>query len=138
MSGYWEHFAHEADIGIRGVGATREEAFERAAVAMIAVVVDPDTVRPMERVDIECDGTDDELLLAEWLNKIIYEMSSRRMLFSRFSVHLQGLRLHGSAWGEPVDRERHQPAVEVKGATYTALGVACEGGVWLAQTVIDV
>jgi tRNA nucleotidyltransferase (CCA-adding enzyme) len=138
MSGYWEHFAHEADIGIRGVGATREEAFEQAAVAMIAVVVDPDTVRPMERVDIECDGTDDELLLAEWLNKIIYEMSSRRMLFSRFSVHLQGLRLHGSAWGEPVDRERHQPAVEVKGATYTALGVACEGGKWLAQTVIDV
>lgn len=138
MSGYWEHFAHEADIGIRGVGATREEAFEQAALAMIAAVVDPDTVRPMERVDIECDATDHELLLAEWLNRIVYEMASRRMLFSRFSVHLEGLRLHGSAWGEPVDRARHQPAVEVKGATYTALSVAYEGGKWLAQTVVDV
>lgn len=138
MSGYWEHFAHEADIGVRGVGATREEAFEQAALAMIAVVADPDTVRPKERVDIECDAADDELLLAEWLNKIVYEMSSRRMLFSRFSVHLEGLRLHGSAWGESVDREHHQPAVEVKGATYTALRVACEGGKWLAQTVVDV
>ena len=138
MSGYWEHFAHEADIGVRGVGATREETFEQAALAMTAVVVDPDTVRPTERVDIECDGTDEELLLAEWLNRIVYEMSSRRMLFSRFSVHLEGLRLQGAAWGEIVDRERHQPTVEVKGATYTALRVAREGGEWLAQTVVDV
>ena len=138
MSGYWEHFAHEADIGVRGVGATQAEAFEQAALAMTAVVADPDTVRPAERVHIECEGADDELLLAEWLNRIVYEMSSRRMLFSRFSVHLEGLRLYGAAWGESVDRERHQPAVEVKGATYTALRVAREGGKWLAQTVVDV
>jgi SHS2 domain-containing protein len=138
MSGHWEHFAHEADVGVRGVGATRAEAFEQVALAMMAAVVDLDTVRPTERVDIECEGLDDELLLAEWLNRIIYEMASRHMLFGRFSVRLEGLRLHGAAWGEPVDRERHQPAVEIKGATYTALRVAREGGEWLAQTVVDV
>jgi SHS2 domain-containing protein len=138
MSGHWEHFAHGADIGVRGFGGTREEAFEQAALAMMEVVVDPDIVRPTERVHIECQAADDELLLAEWLNRVVYEMSSRHMLFCRFSVHLEGLRLHGAAWGEPVDRERHQPAVEVKGATYTALRVACEGGKWLAQTVVDV
>ena len=138
MSGHWEHFAHEADVGVRGVGATRAEAFEQVALAMMAAVVDLDTVRPTERVDIECEGLDDELLLAEWLNRIVYEMASHHMLFCRFSVRLEGLRLHGAAWGEPVDRERHQPAVEVKGATYTALRVAREGGEWLAQTVVDV
>lgn len=105
---------------------------------MAAVVADPDSVRPRQRVDIECEGADDELLLAEWLNRIVYEMSSRHMLFCRFSVRLEGLRLQGAAWGEPVDRERHQPAVEVKGATHTALRVAHEGGNWLAQTVVDV
>jgi SHS2 domain-containing protein len=138
MSGHWEHFAHEADVGVRGVGATRAEAFEQVALAMMAAVVDLDTVRPTERVDIECEGLDDELLLAEWLNRIVYEMGSRHMLFGRFSVRLEGLRLHGAAWGEPVDRERHQPAVEIKGATYTALRVARESGEWLAQTVVDV
>jgi SHS2 domain-containing protein len=35
MSGRWEHFAHEADVGVRGVGATRAEAFEQAALAMM-------------------------------------------------------------------------------------------------------
>lgn len=138
MSRHWEHFAHGADIGVRGVGATREEAFEEAALAMMAVVVDPRAVRPTERVDVECEASDDELLLAEWLNRLVYETSSRHMLFSRFSVRFDGRRLHGSAWGEPADRERHQPAVEVKGATYTALRVACEDGEWLAQTVVDV
>ncbi len=138
MSRHWEHFAHGADIGVRGVGGTREEAFEEAALAMMAVVVDPRAVRPAERVDVECEASDDELLLAEWLNSLVYEMSSRHMLFSRFLVRFEGARLHGAAWGEPVDRERHQPAVEVKGATYTALRVTCEGGTWLAQTVVDV
>ncbi len=138
MKGRWEHFEHEADIGVRGFGETREEAFVQAALAMVAVVSDPATVRPTERVDIECESADEELLLAEWLNRIVYEMSSRNMLFGRFSLRLEGLRLHGSAWGEPVDRPRHQPAVEIKGATYTALRVAHQGGEWVAQTVVDV
>lgn len=138
MSGRWEHFTHDADIGVRGIGATRAEAFEQAALAMTAVVADPDSVEPKESVSIECEAVDDELLLTEWLNRIVFEMSTRRMLFSRFSVRLDGLRLRGTAWGEAVDRVRHQPAVEIKGATFTALHVAPEDGNWMAQTVVDV
>jgi len=36
MAGHWEHFPHEADVGIRGFGATLAEAFEQAALAMSA------------------------------------------------------------------------------------------------------
>lgn len=76
-----EHFSHQADIGVRGIGASKEEAFEQAAVALIAVITDPQTVAPNEWVDISCDAPDDELLLAEWLNTLIYEMATRKMLF---------------------------------------------------------
>jgi tRNA nucleotidyltransferase (CCA-adding enzyme) len=134
----WEHFEHGADVGVRGFGATRAEAFEQAALALTAAVADPAAVRPLERVELACEAPDDELLLAEWLNALVYEMSTRRMLFSRFSVTLQGARLAAAAWGEPVDAARHQPAVEVKGATYTDLRVAPQDGGWLAQTVVDV
>jgi SHS2 domain-containing protein len=65
-------------------------------------------------------------------------MATRRMLFSRFAVRLEGARLAAEAWGETVDVARHHPAVEVKGATYTTLRVAPQGGGWLAQTVVDV
>jgi tRNA nucleotidyltransferase (CCA-adding enzyme) len=136
---YWEHFPHEADMGVRGVGATKEEAFEQAAVAMTAVVTDPRDIAPLEEIDVECEAPDDELLLAEWLNALIYQMSTRRMLFARFEVRFDGSRLRGRLWGEPVDVGRHSPAVEVKGATYTQLKVVRdETGAWVAQLVVDV
>ena len=138
MSGRWEHFEHGADVGVRGFGATKAEAFEQAALALTAAVAEPADVRPLERIALTCEAPDDELLLAEWLNALVYEMSTRRMLFSRFAVSLTGTRLEAEAWGEPVDAARHVPAVEVKGATYTGLRVAREGEGWIAQTVVDV
>jgi tRNA nucleotidyltransferase (CCA-adding enzyme) len=90
-------------------------------------------------VDIRCEAPDNELLLVDWLNALILEMATRHMLFGRFDVALDGQRLHATAWGEAVDRQKHQPAVEIKGATYTELSVArTESGQWLAQCVVDV
>ncbi len=134
----WEHFEHQADIGVRGYGRTRAAAFEQAALALTAVLTAPAQVAPLERVEISCEAPDDELLLVDWLNALVYEMGVRRMLFGRFAVRLRGHRLRADAWGEPVHPERHRPAVEVKGATYTALRVAREGGRWVAQCVVDV
>ena len=135
----WEHFAHGADIGVRGKGATRSEAFEQAALAVTAVVTDPAGVGAQTAVEMRCAAPDDELLLADWLNLLIYEMATRNMLFGRFAVSLRDHALDAKAWGEPVDRERHRPAVEVKGATYTALSVARrDDGTWVAQCVVDV
>ena len=134
----WEHYEHGADIGVRGVGASKTEAFEQAALALTAVIADPAAVQQRERVALACEAPDDELLLAEWLNALVYEMATRRMLFSRFAVRLEGTLLTAEAWGEAVDAARHHPAVEVKGATYTTLRVAQEGDGWLAQTVVDV
>ena len=134
----WEHFDHGADIGVRGFGATRAEAFEQAGLALMAVVADLRTIGEFERVSIDCEAPDDELLLAEWLNAIVYQMATRKLLFRRFNVALDGTRLHAQAWGEPIDAERHKPAVEVKGATFTTLRVARHGEGWVAQTVVDV
>jgi len=126
-------------MGVRGVGSTREAAFEQAALAMTAVVVDPAQVAPVTAVNIRCEAPDDELLLVDWLNALILEMAVRHMLFSRFEVTLDGQRLIATAWGEPVDLSKHQPAVEIKGATYTELSVSrSENGQWVAQCVVDV
>jgi SHS2 domain-containing protein len=138
MNNHWEHFEHGADIGVRGIGATKADAFEQAALALTAVITDPQRVAAVEAVHIHCEAPDDELLLADWLNALIYEMSVRRMLFGRVQVTLDGTHLDAQASGEPASVQHHQPAVEVKGATYTALRVAPVEGGWLAQTVVDV
>ena len=135
----WEHFEHGADIGVRGVGASMAQAFEQAALALTSVVTDLDQVVCRNTLELECEAEDPEVLLVDFLNAVIYEMSIRKMLFSRFSVVCSEQGVRASICGEHVDVERHQPAVEIKGATYTELKVACdEQGVWLAQCIVDV
>lgn len=134
----WELFHHDADIGVCGSGASVEEAFEQAALALTAIVTDA-PVHSTRRIDVECSQSDLELLFVDWLDAIIYEMSLRKMLFGRFSVRLEGLALRGSLWGEPVDVSRHAPACEPKGATLTELKVSCDAdGFWQARCVVDV
>jgi SHS2 domain-containing protein len=135
----WETFAHEADIGVRGTGATLGEAFAGAAMAVTLAICDPARVTPREPVAIECSAPDDELLLVDWLNALVYEMATRHMLFSRFEVVVRGHRLKATAFGESVVAARHQPAAEVKGASYCELAVRQRSdGSWLAQCVVDV
>lgn len=139
MQDHWEHFEHGADIGVRGIAASRAGAFEQAALALMAVITEPGRVAGRDTVTMDCEAADDELLLVAWLNALVYEMAVRHMLFARFYVDIDGHRLHATAAGELLSRERHQPAVEVKGATFTALRVAqLDNGAWLAQTVVDV
>jgi len=135
----WETFAHEADVGVRGFGATLAEAFAGAATAMTAVICDPEKVGAGETVAIECAAPDDELLLVDWLNALVFEMATRRMLFSRFDVRIEDHRLSAAATGEAVDVARHQPAAEVKGATFCELAVRqSPDGSWTAQCIVDV
>jgi SHS2 domain-containing protein len=137
--GRWELFQHGADIGVRGLGQSMTEAFEQAATALTGVVTDPVTVAPRDIVEITCREADDELLLVDWLNALVYEMATRRSLYSRFEITLDGDTLRAKAWGEAVDVAKHQPAVEVKGATFTELRVRREqDGTWIAQCVVDV
>jgi tRNA nucleotidyltransferase (CCA-adding enzyme) len=139
IKSHWELLPHGADIGVRGIGSSKEEAFEQAAVALTAVITDPNSVAAKDIVEVTCDAHDDELLLVNWLNALIYEMATRRMLFGRFEVHIEDCRLRAKAWGEAIDEHKHEPGVEVKGATCTELKVAQdrERG-WLAQCVVDV
>lgn len=135
----WEHFAHAADIGVRGCGHDADAAFAQAAIALIAVIADPQTIEAREAINIECRAPDLELLLVDWLNALIYEIATRHMLFCAFDVHIVGHHLHAAVWGERIDTARHQPVVEVKGATYTELRVAeLAPDQWIAQCVVDV
>ena len=135
----WEHFPHDADLGVRGFGATPAAAFEQAANALMAAITDLTQVRTAKAIDIRCSAPTLDILFVDWLNALIYEMAERRMIFGAFEVQIENGRLNGRARGEPISRERHAPAVEVKGATFTELAVTeDQPGRWRAQCVVDV
>lgn len=133
----WELLPHGADVCVLGWGPTPAAAFEQGAQALTSIVTHAE-VRPVEAVEVTCASEDIEILFVDWLNAIIFEMAVRQMVFGRFEVTIEGPRLKGTLWGEPVDRTRHAPACEPKGATYTMLAVARRDGGWTARCVVDV
>jgi protein archease len=137
-SNRFETFEHEADIGIRGFGKTIGEAFGNAALALYSVMVNINEVKQREKKSLVASAPDIELLLVEWLNSLLSLSDIERIFFSKFEVVIEGLSLRGTAWGESLDRARHEPKVEVKGATYHMLSVKKEAGTYVAQCVVDV
>jgi SHS2 domain-containing protein len=134
----WEHYSHTADMGIRGFGESMEEAFAAIALAMVAVNVDPKKIEQKQKIEVTCTERDRELLLISWLNSILYEMVTRKMLFSKFQVEINDGRLTGCAWGEKLDIKKHEPVMEIKGVSYSDLKVIQENGKWTAQCIVDV
>ncbi len=138
MKQNWEHYSHTADMGIRGFGATMEDAFAAAALAMTAISVDPETIQQKTKVDIVCEQPDCDLLFIDWLNNILYEMATQKKVFGKFEVHIDGEHLMGKAWGEKLDLSRHDPGAEIKGTSYSDLKVVEKDGKWTAQCIIDI
>jgi len=135
----WEHFHHGADWGVRGIGASKAEAFAGAALALTAVLIDPEALDADEATEIACEAPDDELLLVEWLGELVYQMDAAHRLFARFALVIEDHRLRAKAWFETMGLGKHELAVDVKGVTYTELKVSQDDrGDWIAQCVVDV
>jgi len=135
----FELFQHKADMGIRGFGETPDKAFENAALALSSAITELGKIEPRTRVDIECNSDDLEILFYDWINAVIYQMAVRRMLFCKYEVNINNGRLTASAWGEEIVPDRHEPAVEAKGATMSALKVGrTKSGRYSAQLIVDV
>jgi CMP/dCMP kinase len=136
---HWEHFPHQSDVGIRGIGSTPAEAFAQAALALTAIIADPASVSPTTPILITLPIRKMDDLFFDFLGRIIYEMDVRRMLFSKFDISASGGTLRVVLYGEPVSVEKHHPAVEVKAATYFSLRVYQRPDrAWCAECVVDV
>jgi SHS2 domain-containing protein len=136
---HWQHFEHGADIGIRGIAPTLAQAFEQTALAMTAVICNPEQVAATQTVSISCQATDNELLLLDWINELVYEMAVHGLLFHHYQVAIHDGILSATAFGEAVNPQKHQPAVEIKGATFTELRVYQRAdALWVAQCIVDV
>ena len=134
-----EFFEHTADLGLRIRAADLEALFADAAVALFsAIVEDLRTVRPAQRVNIQITGDDREFLLFDWLKELLYRFDAEHLLFSRFEAHVAAEGLTASAWGEPLDRSRHELAHEVKAITYHGLRVEQLPDGWLAEVIVDI
>jgi SHS2 domain-containing protein len=135
----YETFEHTADLGLRVRAADLDALFVEAAQCLFsAIVEDLATVRPTQRINMQLDGDDREFLLFDWLRKLLYHFDAEHLLFGKFEVHVTNQGLTGSAWGEPLDRARHNLEHEVKAITYHELCVEKVGDAWEAEVIVDI
>ncbi|MCL7422847.1 MAG: archease [Methylobacter sp.] len=139
MSPYWEHFEHQAYMGIRGIAPTLNQDFEQAAPALTAVIADPAHIPPSEAIRIHCTGRDNAFPFPGWINERACITAVNGLLFDRFQVSIDDEGLTATTFGEAVDRRQHQPAVKIQGAALTEPHVYQQpDGLWVTQCVVDV
>ena len=134
----FEIIDHTADVGVVAYGDNISQAFSNAARALFSLITELDSVAEVVYRDIELTATDEESLLVEWLNELIYLFDTENIVFKRFDVTvLSNVRLRARSYGEKVDSLRHRLKTGVKAATYHMLRVE-KGNGWQVQVIFDI
>ncbi len=125
----FEIIDHTADVGIRAYGASMNQAFANAARALFSLITELDDVAEVLHRDIELTASDEESLLVEWLNELIYLFDVENILFKRFDItQLNNTQLKARSYGEKVDNSKHKLKMGVKAATYHMLKLDKDDG----------
>ena len=120
----FEIIDHTADLGLVARGETLAEAYANAAYGMFSIMVDLEAVQEDEFRRVELAEDDEEALLFEWLNSLIYLFEVEMLLLKRFDItDFNDNRLTALCYGERYDAARHRLRTGVKSATYHLLEV---------------
>jgi SHS2 domain-containing protein len=135
----FEVINHTADVGVVAYGANLSQAFANAARALFSLITEPESVKGTLSWDIELEAPDEESLLVEWLNELIYLFDTEHILFRRFEItELKEGRLRARGYGEKVS-SRHQLKTGIKAATYHMLSVSQdEDNVYRVKVIFDI
>ena len=115
---------HTADVGIIAYGTDISHAFANAASALFSLITELDDVDEVLHRDMELIASDEESLLVEWLNELIYLFDVENIIFKRFDItQLDSTQLKARSYGEKVDSSKHKLKIGVKAATYHMLKV---------------
>ncbi len=131
----YEEIEHTADVGIRAYGRTASEIFAAAAEGMFSLIAVPAHIEPKGEVEIRLKAEDLPQLLVAWLSELIFLHETQHLLFSRFEVHVRGSSLRARAWGETIDKRKHELKLAIKAVTYHRLSVDVAKGV--AEVIFD-
>jgi len=139
MEKSYRQLDHTGDLGVEVWGGSWEDLFEKASLALVELLADPDRILQEGRAAWRLEAETREALLVRHLEEILYRMDAQGMVFSKFRIEFPepGV-LTCEAWGEPLDRRRHHFKTELKAVTYHGLKLWEEGGLCRARVIFDV
>lgn len=139
---------HTADVGVRAWGHSVGEVFEQAARATVSLQYDLQSVRPADTTTLVVEAPERDLLLAAWINELLYLIDGERWVFARFRVDAveasedadgrSTWSLRATAIGERRDARRHAVRTLVKAATLHDLALRHTSHGWVGEVLLDV
>lgn len=135
----FEEIPHTADWSFRAFGSDLRNLFENAAFAMFslegAIPPETNTYLPNVTRQVTASGGDDETLLVNWLNELLYLQDTQHETYSRFQIEeLAANSLKARVQGT---RNAHIDKL-IKAATFHNLRIEQTQDGWEAVVVVDV
>lgn len=135
----FEILEHTADVGVIAHGSTLAEAFVQAAEGMFSIMVNPKGVREDQKRSLAVEARDWPSLLVAWLSELLYFSDVDSLVFKRFEIkEMAPYWLRASAYGEQIDRGRHQLGPGVKAITRHMLEVVEDEDGYRVQVLLDI
>lgn len=138
-----ETIEHIADMGIRGWGATKEDAFREVGLALAELMLDVEDIDAEDKIEVECSEPELEDLLVEFLNSLLYRLDVEELVCVDLDVesieHNRGFyNIKANAGCIKRSSVKKRLLDEVKAATYYGAKVEMSGsGIWEAVCVVD-
>ena len=137
----WRHNMKSGAPGRRGFPRLRtalQDLFANAALALISIAGEIESIEERERREIVAAGDDTESLLYAWLAEIVAVADADRLVLRRVELTSLGEgSVTGAAYGERYDHDRHHSGTAIKAVTYHKFLVRQFESGYLAEVFLD-
>ena len=123
----------------RNLTLTVPITFAEAALGVLALIVDPESVDARESREVRAQADTPETLLVAWVDECLYVHEIEGFAARRVEVtDCSDSVVHGRVLGEPLDPGRHRLGTVVKAATLHGVSVKVDGGRHEVRVIVDV
>jgi SHS2 domain-containing protein len=135
----FEILDHTADIGIISYGDNIQQLFSNSALGLFSLIIDTDSIKETLQREVILSSLDQESLLVEWLNELLYIFEVECTAFKRFAFEtLSETELRARCFGSRINTREQTIKREVKAATYHMLTISKGNNGFKAQVIFDI
>ena len=132
-----------ADAAIEVNSDSLEGIFVDSGKALTNTMVDDlKSIRTNQKYTFKVESQERDLLLFEFLEKLVIEKDANQMLFSEFEVKInqtdKKFMVSVIAHGEHIDYDRHELCADVKAVTLHKFSLTKEKENWKAAMILDI
>ena len=132
----FEFLEHTSDIKLKIYGDTLNEIFENSVLAFSSYIAREEKIKSRKSKIVEVSGRDNESLLYNFLDELIYLLDADEFIASKAKVTLRGNNLIAEVFGD--NTKDYKGLSQIKAATYSEMYIKKTSKGWEAQFVLDV